>query len=291
MKILVLGGTRFFGVHTVNKLIAEGHDITVATRGSRGKVFGDAVKYITVDRLSAESMKTAFDGEYYDVVIDKIAYCSNDIARALDVLHCGRYIYMSTTAVYDPKRMNTVEEYYRPEKQQTVWCERPDFIYDEIKRQAENALYGKYAAQSSVAVRYPVVMGTDDYTNRLLFYVEHVMRGVPMHIDNIDDTMEFIESREAGEFMAHLVGCDFAGPVNGASPGAVSLRQIIGYVEEKTGCTAVLSEDGEEAPYNGYPTYTINTDRARSLGFTFSPTESWLYDLLDHYIDLVSRQA
>lgn len=32
MKILVIGGTRFFGVHMVNELLADGHHITIATR-------------------------------------------------------------------------------------------------------------------------------------------------------------------------------------------------------------------------------------------------------------------
>lgn len=33
MKILVLGGTRFFGIHMVNELLINGHEVTVATRG------------------------------------------------------------------------------------------------------------------------------------------------------------------------------------------------------------------------------------------------------------------
>lgn len=33
MNILVIGGTRYFGIHMVNKLLEQGHDITIATRG------------------------------------------------------------------------------------------------------------------------------------------------------------------------------------------------------------------------------------------------------------------
>lgn len=33
MNILVIGGTRYFGTHMVNKLLEQGHDITIATRG------------------------------------------------------------------------------------------------------------------------------------------------------------------------------------------------------------------------------------------------------------------
>lgn len=32
MKILVLGGTRYFGISMVEELIRQGHDVTIATR-------------------------------------------------------------------------------------------------------------------------------------------------------------------------------------------------------------------------------------------------------------------
>ena len=39
MKILVVGGTRFFGIPMVNALINAGHDVTVATRGNNALSF------------------------------------------------------------------------------------------------------------------------------------------------------------------------------------------------------------------------------------------------------------
>lgn len=33
MKILVIGGTRYFCIHMVNKLLEQGHEVTIATRG------------------------------------------------------------------------------------------------------------------------------------------------------------------------------------------------------------------------------------------------------------------
>ena len=32
MKILVIGGTRYFGRYTVEKLVRDGHDVTIASR-------------------------------------------------------------------------------------------------------------------------------------------------------------------------------------------------------------------------------------------------------------------
>lgn len=33
MKILVIGGTRYFGIHMLNELLSAGHDVTIGTRG------------------------------------------------------------------------------------------------------------------------------------------------------------------------------------------------------------------------------------------------------------------
>lgn len=79
MNILVIGGTRFFGIHMVNELLTAGHDVTIATRGKASDSFGDKVKRIFLERTKEESVREALSGTHYDVVIDKIAYCSNDI--------------------------------------------------------------------------------------------------------------------------------------------------------------------------------------------------------------------
>ena len=284
MKILVLGGTRFFGIHMVNALIESGHDVTIATRGISKDPFGDKVKRLTLDRKDPDSMKQTLKDTHFDVVIDKIAYCSNDIKYALDAIDCDKYIHMSSTTVYDPKTINTKEDDFDGYSKPVVWCNREDFSYDEIKRQAEYALHQKYADRNWIAVRYPVVLGEDDYTGRLRFYVEHVLKKIPMNIDNLDCQMSYIKSDEAGRFMAFLVDKDLSGAINGSGKGTISLREIIDYVEKKSGSKAVIDPDGEEAPYNGDREFSINTDKAEALGFEFSDIHDWIYDLLDQYI-------
>ena len=285
MNILVIGGTRFFGIPMVNKLLEAGHDVTIATRGLSPDSFGGRVKRIVFDRTDEKSVRDALSGRYFDVIIDKLAYCSNDIRSLMDAADCGRYIHMSTTAVYNPKHINTVESDFDGTAKELIWCGRPDFPYDEIKRQAECALWQKYPDRNWIAVRYPFVIGKDDYTKRLLFYVEHVMKSIPMYINNADCQMGFIRSDEAGKFMAFLAGKDFRGAVNGCSEGTVSIREILDYVERKTEKKAVLSADGDPAPYNGEPEYSISTELAASLGFRFSRLRSWIFDLLDYYIE------
>ncbi|MBQ3513862.1 MAG: NAD-dependent epimerase/dehydratase family protein [Lachnospiraceae bacterium] len=232
MKILVLGGTRFFGIPMVEELIQQGHEETIATRQTTKDNLGDAVKRIQIERTDPIQMEQALKGKHFDVVYDKIAYCSNDIKNIMDVIDCDKYIYMSSTAVYEPKKMDTKEENFDAMGKELIWCNRADFPYDEIKRQAECALWQKYDDRNWIAVRYPFVIGKDDYTKRMLFYVER-----------------------------------------------------------KTGSKAVFLDTGDEAPYNGEPEYSINTDKAETLGFQFTNLKDWIYDLVDYYIERVKYSS
>lgn len=289
MKILVIGGTRYFGIHMVNELISKGHDVTIATRGKTSDAFGDKVKRIFLERTKKDSVREALCGTHYDVVIDKIAYCSNDIKYVMDVVDCDRYIYMSSTSVYDPKHINTVETDFDGIEKALIWCDRKAFPYEQIKRQAEYALWQRYSDKNWIAVRYPFAIGKDDYTKRLLFYVEHIMKSIPMNIDNIDYQMSYIRSDEAGKFIAFLVDKDIRGAINGASDGTISLKEIIEYVEKKTGTKAIINPEGEVAPYNGEPEYSICTDKAKALGYRFTKLKDWIYELLDYYIQVVEE--
>lgn len=209
--------------------------------------------------------------------------------NVMDYVDCDKYIYMSSTSVYNPKHMNTEESDFDGYSKDFVWCDRKEFPYEQIKRQAEYALWQKYLCENWIAVRYPFAIGKDDYTKRLLFYVEHVIKSEPMYIDNIDYQMSYIRSDEAGDFIAYLVDKDVNGAINGSASGTISLREVIGYVEEKTGKSAALSEQGEAAPYNGEPEYSINTDKAEKTGYRFSNLKDWIYELLDYYIEQVDK--
>jgi len=286
MNILIIGGTRYFGIHMINTLLDKGHTVTIATRGITPDDYGNKVKRIIFDRSDCDSIKTSRLGDiHYDVVIDKIAYCSNDIKNVMEVLDCDRYIYMSSTAVYEEKSMNTKEDDYDGTNKKLIWCNRNDFSYSEVKRQAENSLFQQYPNKNWTAVRYPVVLGKDDYTNRLLFYVEHIINSIPMNVDNLDYQMGYISSDEAGRFLAFIAEKDFKGAINGSAHGTISLREIINYVENKTASKAIISFDGDTAPFNGECAYNINTEKAEALGFVFSNLNDWIFTLLDYYIN------
>ena len=291
MDILVFGGTRFFGVHLVEKLLENGHTVTIATRGIAKDNFGDRVKRLIVERCDGESLAKVFACKEYDCIVDNICYASNDVKRLLDVAKCKRYVMTSTMSVYPLHEfhMNMKEEDFAPLEYALKWYERPDAPYDEIKRQAEAALFQKFSDVNAAAVRFPFVIGEEDYTKRLYFYVENVMKERPMYIDNLQEEMSFIRAKDAGAFLEWMAENDEQGSFNAANAGTVTIEQILRYVEGKTEKKAVLvqEKEGIAAPYNGTPAYSLNTEKAEEKGFKFEKLDSFLTQLLDFYIEQV----
>ncbi|GFP76256.1 NAD-dependent epimerase/dehydratase family protein [Clostridium fungisolvens] len=288
MKVLVLGGTRFFGKHLVNSLLSKGHEVTIATRGKAKDDFGDKVERIIIERTNPNSLRETIGKHYYDVVCDNIAYCSNDVKALLDSLKCGRYVMTSSASVYENQHLSTLEDEFEPDSHNLKWCSREEYPYAEVKRQAESALFQEYPKFQSVAVRLPYVIGEDDYTERLYFYVEQIIKGNPMNLDNLNEQIGFINSAEAGEFLTWIAEQKFVGPINGNSIGTISLKQIIDYVEHKTKIKAIYSSYGLEGSYNGQESFSLDVSRASNLGYCFTELNSWIYELLDKYINMSS---
>lgn len=289
MNILVFGGTRFMGKHLVNALILEGHNVTLATRGITEDNFDNRVARIHVNRTSFDSLRKNIPKLVYDVVFDNLAYCSNDVKYLLDTVQCNRYIQISSASVYKSLHNNTKEIEFDASKEHLIYCNREDFTYDEGKRQAECAIVKDYGNISSAIVRFPFVIGEDDYTGRLLFYVEHIMKRTPIFINNLSASMGFIRSGEAGKFLAFLADKTFTGTINAANEGTISIAEIADYVKEKTGKTIVLEENAEIGSYNGAENYYLNIDKAKSLGYSFTWLSEWIYDLIDYYILLAGN--
>ena len=57
MNVLVLGGTRYFGIPMVQELLRQGHQVTIGTRQMTQDNFGDTVQRIQVERMDPVQMQ------------------------------------------------------------------------------------------------------------------------------------------------------------------------------------------------------------------------------------------
>jgi len=284
-KVLVLGGTRFFGKHLVEALLQDGHDVTIATRGITEDSFGSAVKRLIVDREDEEQLTEHLEDKSYDIVYDNLCYSSNAANIICKVLEgkTKKYIMTSSMAVYEPA-LNLSEEEFNPFEYEIAYGDRNDFSYSEGKRLAEAVLFQK-ATFPVVAVRFPVVIGENDYTKRLQFYVEHIVRQEPVAVNHLGGELSFIHEEEAGQFLAWCGTESIEGPINACSHGVISTGEIIHFIEENTGIKALLQEVGNHvAPYNELINCTLHNGKANELGFPFRELKVEIAKVLCYYI-------
>jgi nucleoside-diphosphate-sugar epimerase len=284
-KVLVLGGTRFFGIHLVEALIKEGVDVTIATRGTSKDPFADKVKRISFDRSDITSFQEAFAGTEWDVVFDQICYTSQDAQEAIDVFtgKTGKYVFTSSNSVYKADMEGAVEEEFNPYTYPITMGGKDDFSYPEGKRLAEAVFFQK-APFPVTAVRFPIVLGKNDYTNRLSYHVEKIHNEEDLYFNNLEAEISFILETEAGQFLAWIGAQEFNGPVNACSNGSIKLGDLISQIEKETGKTAVLSNASQNvSPFNLEKTWTMDNGKARSLGFPFINLKEWLPDLISHF--------
>ena len=103
-----------------------------------------------------------------------------------------------------------------------------------------------------------------------------------MNIDDYDCGMEFINEKEAGYFLAHLVNTTVTGAINGSSKGQISPRELVEYIEKQTNRKVILDASGDAAPYNGASAnVSYDTSKARKIGFVFSDINDWIYKLIN----------
>ena len=105
-KVLVIGGTQFMGVHTVEALRRAGYAVTVLNRGRSAWPFDDGVAHVAADRFADRAVvkRTITEGGPWAAVVDFVAFAKTH-ARDV-VLSCclcspkPRYVYVSSDSVF-----------------------------------------------------------------------------------------------------------------------------------------------------------------------------------------------
>lgn len=285
MKILVLGGTRFFGKKLVNLLIEEGHDVTIATRGNVQHDFGDKVKQVKLDRKNPESLKQIVGEEHWDIVYDNICFSSNEAQAACDIFEgkIKKYVFTSTLSTLDQKLgANLSEGEFNPYDYEIQYGDVEDFSYGEGKRQAEAVFFQK-AGFPVVAVRFPIVLGEDDYTRRLHFHIEKVANEKAIGFVNMDARMSYILSDDAAGFLKFAGFSNIEGPYNATSTGAFSMNELISLIEEATGKKAkitLVGDDESRSPFGVPKDWYMTPQKGIEAGYEFLHLNDWLPDLI-----------
>jgi len=295
-NILIIGGTRFFGKHLVRRLLAQGHRVTIATRGQTLDDFGNAVQRLRVDRRDEAAMHASFEHKRYDLIYDQMCYSPLDAAIALDVFagKTGRYIMSSTIETY----RHLMADIARPLREDDLNLGQVSVDYNYPWRDPAlvDASYaaGKLQAEAVLMLdgHLPVVTlriahvlaAQDDFTGRLASYVRRVQQGQVLAHSPGAGRSSFLNVDAIVDAMLWAGEGNFLGPVNLACHGDMSapqLHQRIARLLGKPGLLQVASNDGQEhSPFDYAHDYLMDTSRARSLGHVFPALDASLDQLI-----------
>ncbi|WP_416149142.1 NAD-dependent epimerase/dehydratase family protein [Salipaludibacillus sp. HK11] len=288
-KVLVLGGTRFFGKRLVQKLLDHGDEVTVATRGETANSFGSKVHHLKVDRFDRGSMEKTFQDGEWDVVYDQICFSPDDAEDACEIFagRVKRYVFTSTLSVYHfNEKAEKIEKDFDPYNYQLQSGRKEQFDYAEGKRLAEATFFQK-ATFPVVAPRPPVVFGLDDYTERLHYHVRKVINGEEIGVDQPDVKVSFVDSDDLANFLFWTGFQEFIGPINASASDQISLRAMMELIERATDKVALISSDGtneERSPINFPVSYYQDVSTAEANGYYFKKLSEWFEPLIQSIV-------
>lgn len=294
--ILVIGGTRFFGRMLVRRLVDAGHSVTILTRGFTPDAFGDRVRRIRADRGDRDALEAALREQHFDLVYDQMCY--NPLhARSICEILDGRtdhYIMSSTIEAY-AHLMGVVGGGYRESDIDLArlhvdlreWpAETGGKLYGAGKRQAEAVIAQGPLEWTTVRIAH-VLSGPDDFTGRLADYVTRALARSTLHHSADPGPSSFITVETIVDFLIWLGDHGFTGAFNAAADDPLTVLDLQHIVSSSLGNPVVTSDTAEGlalTPFDFPARHSMDTRRARELGFDFGTITERIPDLVREHV-------
>lgn len=234
LDLLFLGGTGFLGPHQVEYALARGHRVTLFNRGrSAPSIFAKRAEILLGDRdTKVGAGLSALQGERrWDVVIDNSGYVPRHVSDSLELLknRTGRYLYVSTVAVYDFARGP-----YFKETSPLAPAPQPDTeevtgkTYGPLKAECDRRVQAVLGQRATI-VRPTYIVGPGDDTDRFTYWVDRVARGGEILAPPYPaDEIQWIDVQDLCPWIIDLAERDQAGIYNAAGPAKpVSWQQML----------------------------------------------------------------
>lgn len=313
MKILVLGGTQFSGLHLVRAAVARGDDVTVVHRGRHDSGLPDGVRRVIGDRDPTKTDAETPDalakigelieaGERWDAVVDMCGYVPRVVAASCELLKdaTDRYLFVSTVSVY-PVSPDGV-----PDEESAV-VELDDHDVEEVNGETYGGLkvlcervVSRVFGDRATVVRPGLIVGPGDMTDRFTYWPRRLAEDGRVLVPGDGSApTRWIDGRDLAAFMLRCVHEGIGGTMNVCGPReAVSLDEFLRGVAGAVGGSFVPVKVDESVlagmdvlPWRDVPMWTgvggasmmrVRADRAfaagleaRTLGETARDTLAW----------------
>jgi dTDP-glucose 4,6-dehydratase len=298
MNVLIIGGTRFLGCSIAQRIIEEGHSVTLFNRGQTPDDFGERVERIRGDRNDHREFIRLLEGKRFDAVVDMIAYRAEDSQAAVDVLagRTGHFIHISTGAVYlvtrdYPSRLKE-EDFERPLYTKTEGLNEW-WNYGFHKRECEEVLQSAFKETGfpATAFRLPIVFGENDYTLRAYSYFIRILDEKPVIVpDGGLNVFTLVYKEDVARAVSENLfnSASFGQAYNLAQEEMLTTRSFIRKAAEILGRkpelvdipSSVLNKTPLKtsfSPYFSRRPFVLDVQKVkRDLNFTPTPYEDWM---------------
>lgn len=292
LDILFLGGTGFLGPHQVEYALARGHKVTLFNRGKSGpSLYGDRVEVLLGDRDTgtAPGLSALQGTRRWDVVVDNSGYVPRHVRDSVELLkaRCGRYLYVSTVAVYDMAggtRFNEASP-LRPAPEpatETVTGE----TYGPLKAECDRIVQAALGRQATI-VRPTFIVGPGDETDRFTYWVERMARGGEILGPPVPGAeLQWVDARDLCPWIIDLAERDLPGIFNAAGPSTpATWEQVLAELGKSAAqppkvrwaTTGVLDRAGIKLPlvrapfFKGVDSVHFDSAAAQAAGLRYRP--------------------
>jgi 2'-hydroxyisoflavone reductase len=300
LRLLVLGGTGFFGPHLVEHALSRGHEVTLFNRGATNPGLFPEVEKLRGDREKGDL--TALEGRTWDAVVDSSAVLprwTRESARALRGA-VGQYVFISCLSVYADTSRPGIDELapvarLRDPANETVTAT----TFGPLKAAAEAAIRAEFGA-SSTMLRSGLLTGPGDPTDRFTYWPVRIDRGgAVLAPGSPSDPIQLIDVRDVAGFVVAAIEATTSGVFNLVGPLApMSIAEMLYGIRATTAAdirfiwvrTDFLQEQ-EVSPWTDLPVWVPPRDglegfarfsnhRAVAAGLEFRPLADTARDTL-----------
>lgn len=217
LEILLLGGTRFIGVHLTQLALARGHRVTFFNRGRTKADLFPQVERIQGDR---NGQIDGLKGRKWDAVIDTSGYVPRHVRLSAEALapNVRQYLFVSSISVYPdfsvPRAEDSPVGTLADETVEKVDGETYGPLKALCEQAAERALPGR-----TTVLRPGLIVGPEDNTDRFTYWPARAARGGEMLAPNSPkDRIQIIDARDLAAFALDTLEKRTTGVFNLVSP-------------------------------------------------------------------------
>lgn len=217
LRILMLGGTRFIGIHMTELALARGHSVTFFNRGRTGTELFPQVERILGDR---DGKLEGLNGKQWDAVIDNSGYVPRHVRLSAEKLasQTSHYVFISSISVYPdfsvPRDESSPVGKLTDETVEKVDGETYGPLKALCEQAAEKAMPGKVTV-----LRPGLIVGPEDNTDRFTYWPARAERGGDMACPNkASDRVQIIDARDLAAFTLRTIEQRTMGVFNLVSP-------------------------------------------------------------------------